>query len=117
MSELFQVNIWSDTEKVCLDFKYIKDKYLIVSTSNSENFSLALWEGAGESIQFRLYSRVNGNTIASRKLLDFKCEQIESKRFIRPGGETLCILSNNGYNNIKIIERTILKLLKDGFGI
>jgi len=76
-----------------------------------------IWEEAGESIQVQLHSRVNGNSAASRKLSDFGWEKGNNRIFIRPDGETLCLLTKNSHRNISTIENKIKNLLKVGFGI
>jgi len=117
LSEVFQVNIWSDSDTLYLDIDYQAGEYKVVSTGNEEYFSLGIWEDAGESIKVQLHSKVNGNHAASKRLPDLGWEKINSKTFTRREGETLCKLSDNVYYNIATIESKIKKLLKVGFGI
>jgi len=117
LSKLLGVTLWSDSTKVHLHINYVDDHYKFVNFGEDHSFILAIRETAGDAIDVRLYSKVNGNSTQSKRLVEYGWKKSDSRTFLRPDGEVLCETSENVYANIVRIESNLRKLLIKGFGM
>jgi hypothetical protein len=117
LSKKLGVVLYCLSDGLYVNLTYSDGYYHVVNARETAALVLFICTNDNTSVNYRLASRVNGNSAAVKSLIEYDWERNKDGNFYRFGNEVLNKLGDNWEKNIFKVLNAVDKLFKNGFGI
>ncbi|KQN35795.1 hypothetical protein ASE92_06520 [Pedobacter sp. Leaf41] len=113
----FGYQLYLDNKFLYINIGYRNNEYFIAKNREESLICLKFWNQDGTHFQYSLFTDLNGNHKAVKRLKEHQWEKMSNGEFLRLHQTTLVKFGDNYEVNELKLAKAVVKVLKDGLSI